>query len=178
MWSQPKPEVYLPENPCTSSGGGGGPLRTSKQGWGAVCGCHTLSGGWTQEQAHLHINYLEMLAVYPALKRSGVSAVWPACTDSILSEQSKRDLTLWCMSQQISLMAVHLTGVDSVEANRLSSSLCGESVQDWPFYGVYESDDSPPTFRYVLVGYTYSRPISHEAEPKGRGIFTVPFPTL
>ncbi len=82
------------------------------------------------------------------------------------------------MSQQISLMEVHLTGVDSVEVDRLSSSLSGESAQNWPFYRVYESDDSPPTFRYFLVGYTYSRSVSHEAEPKGRVIFTVPFPTL
>ncbi len=34
------------------------------------------------------------------------------------------------------------------------------------------SEDSSPTFRYV--GNTYSRPVRHKVEPKGRGVLLSP----
>ena len=34
----------------------------SVKGWGACCGTHTTRGAWSQEEAALHINYLELLA--------------------------------------------------------------------------------------------------------------------
>ncbi len=72
----------------------------------------------------------------PRLEEIPEYAVWPACPSSdgqhdgdILPEQRRRDrslnqlardLTLWFIGQQISLMAVNLAGVDNVEADYLS----------------------------------------------------------
>ena len=36
--------------------------------WGAHIGAHVVSGLWTADEAHFHINMLELLAVYRALQ--------------------------------------------------------------------------------------------------------------
>ncbi|XP_041975806.1 uncharacterized protein LOC121730731 [Aricia agestis] len=40
----------------------------STTGWGASCGDQRASGRWSQEEIHFHINQLELLAAYFALK--------------------------------------------------------------------------------------------------------------
>ena len=40
---------------------------SSTTGWGAHCLDQVLSGQWSQQELHLHINNLELLAVYKAL---------------------------------------------------------------------------------------------------------------
>lgn len=40
----------------------------STTGWGAACGDETASGQWSNEERNKHINYLELLAAYIALK--------------------------------------------------------------------------------------------------------------
>ena len=40
----------------------------SKKGYGAVCNGETASGIWSEEEKSFHINYLELLAAYFALK--------------------------------------------------------------------------------------------------------------
>ena len=39
-----------------------------KGGWGASCNKHKIQGRWTQEEASLHINILELRALFFALK--------------------------------------------------------------------------------------------------------------
>lgn len=40
----------------------------SLTGWGAFCGGERARGHWTQNERHLHINYLELLAAFFGLK--------------------------------------------------------------------------------------------------------------
>lgn len=40
----------------------------SRTGWGAVCNNERAHGAWTNDELELHINYLELLAVFLALK--------------------------------------------------------------------------------------------------------------
>ena len=40
----------------------------SMRGWGASCGTTSTGGLWTKEESHNHINYLELLAAFLALK--------------------------------------------------------------------------------------------------------------
>ncbi len=102
-----------------------------------MCRHHTTRGVWTGEMTALHINYLELMAFFLTLKRfqsmlcgqhvlvqtNNTTVMYylnkGAETRSSLN-QLARNLTLCCVARQISLAAVHLAGVDNVQADRLS----------------------------------------------------------
>lgn len=43
-------------------------LSGEQMGWGAVCSKGNMNGRWAQEESQMHINVLEMKAVYFALR--------------------------------------------------------------------------------------------------------------
>jgi ribonuclease HI len=43
-------------------------MDASKTAWGAHCGSQTVQGSWNPHQQALHINLLELMAVWNALK--------------------------------------------------------------------------------------------------------------
>ncbi len=54
----------------------------SATGWGAMCNGHAAAGLWTGPQLQWHINCLELLAVWLALRRFQNAATREACTGS------------------------------------------------------------------------------------------------
>ena len=57
----------------------------SKEGWGAHLNEHTARGSWSLPESKLHINYLELKAVFLALKE-----FQDLCTDKIVLVATKR----------------------------------------------------------------------------------------
>ena len=110
----------------------------SRQGWGAVLPPHRVSGIWSKEDASLHINSLELKAVFLALQelephvkgrsiqvRSDNSTVvayinHQGGTHSFSLCQLALDLWFWCLHREISLLSVHLPGEHNLVADFLS----------------------------------------------------------
>ena len=101
----------------------------SNKGWGAVLEGQTRTGGvWTAEEAAHHINYLEFLAAFLAIKAFGKDWRDKAVLlrlDNITAvshinhkggttspQLCKLAITMWtwCISQNITLTAEHLPG--------------------------------------------------------------------
>ena len=111
----------------------------SNKGWGAVLKGHTQTGGvWTAEEATHHINYLELLAAFLAIKAFGkgwrdtavllrmdnITAVSyvnhkGGTTSQVLCNLAIKMWT-WCTSRNIILTAEHLPGHLNVTADQES----------------------------------------------------------
>lgn len=117
----------------------------STKGWGAVLNWQTWSGGqWSPSKATQHINYLEPLAAFLAIKAFGktwekttitlrldnLTAVsyinQKGGTTSRLLCQLAITLWGWCTERDIMLTAEHLPGRLNVEADKES-----RSTKDW-----------------------------------------------
>ena len=115
--------------------------------WGAHCNGRKVQGSWTSQQAKMHINVLELWAVWKGLKvflpflrhkevliQTDNTAVLyyinkSGGTRSILLCSNLWDMMLWCQKHGIHLQAVHVPGKDNVLADRLSRQLC--SPLEW-----------------------------------------------
>ena len=109
----------------------------SKEGWGAHLNEHTARGTWSLPESKLHINYLELKAVFLALKE-----FQSLCADKIVlvatdnttvvsyinKEGGMRSGTLcallwriltWCTRNQVTLKARHIPGWLNVVADKL-----------------------------------------------------------
>ena len=119
----------------------------SKEGWGTHLNEHTARGSWSLPESKLHINYLELKAVFLALKE------FPdLCSDKIVlvatdnttvvsyinKEGGMRSGSLcvlwriltWCTRQQVTLKARHIPGWLNVVADKLSR--LGQTIQtEW-----------------------------------------------
>ena len=118
----------------------------SNKGWGAVLKGHTQTGGvWTAEEATHHINYLELLAAFLAIKAFGkgwrdtavllrmdnITAVSyvnhkGGTTSQVLCNFAIKMWT-WCTSRNIILTAEHLPGHLNVTADQESLRLDAQS---------------------------------------------------
>ena len=110
----------------------------SKEGWGAHLNEHTARGAWSLPESKLHINYLEIKAVFLALKE-----FQDLCTDKIVlvatdnatvvsyinKEGGMRSgplcallwrILTWCTRKQVTLKARHIPGWLNVVADKLS----------------------------------------------------------
>ena len=120
----------------------------SKEGWGAHLNEHTARGAWSLPESKLHIDYLELKAVFLALKE-----FQDLCTDkmvlvvtdntTVVSYINKeggmrsgplcallwRTLT-WCTRKQVTLKARHIPGRLNVVADKLSR-LCQTIQTEW-----------------------------------------------
>ncbi|CAB4010938.1 Transposon Tf2-6 poly, partial [Paramuricea clavata] len=110
----------------------------SSTGWGCTLGETRTGGNWTKDEAQHHINYLELLAVFLALKTFANSLAgkhvkvmidnMTALSDINHMGTSKSDLRnalsksmwLWCRARHIWLTAVHIPVVENVEADHQS----------------------------------------------------------
>jgi hypothetical protein len=110
----------------------------SSTGWGCTLGKTRAGGYWTKDEAQNHINYLELLAVFLALKSFANSLTgkhikvmidnMTALSDINHMGTSKsaarnalaKSVWLWCHERNIWLTAVHIPGVDNVEADQQS----------------------------------------------------------
>ena len=107
-----------------------------------------MTGGcWNAQEAQLHINSLEMMAAFFAIKAfakecqqitillltDNISVVAHinkmGGTKSQLLTSQVKDLWAWCLQRQISVTAQHLPGLDNVTADYLSRHLTDRT--DW-----------------------------------------------
>ena len=119
----------------------------STQGWGATCEGVRTGGPWSPEERQWHINCLEALAAFHALKcfvrdKKGVTVLLRLDNTSAVSYVNKlggtvsprlnsivRDLWLWCMNRDVSLTAEHLPGILNTIADEESRVMKDRS--DW-----------------------------------------------
>ena len=120
----------------------------SKEGWGAHLNEFTARGTWSLPESKLHINYLELKAVFLALKEFQnlcANKIILVATDNttvmsyINKEGGMRSGTLcallwriltWCTRHQVTLKARHIPGQLNVVADKLSR--LGQTIQtEW-----------------------------------------------
>ena len=121
---------------------------TSKEGWGAHLNERTARGAWPLPESKLHINYLELKAVFLALKEfraicAGRIVLVSTDNTTVVSYINKeggmrsgpicaflwRTLT-WCTRNQVTLKACHIPGRLNVIADKLSR--LGQTIQtEW-----------------------------------------------
>jgi hypothetical protein len=126
--------VFLnsPETQCTVT------TDASLVGWGGHMGEHVVQGLWSQADRLLHINVLEMKAVFlslEALVSHLIGKVVLIRTDNttVMSYINKKGGTkapglciltyqmwTWCLKRGISLKAIHIPGTENVLADKLS----------------------------------------------------------
>jgi hypothetical protein len=113
----------------------------SKTAWGAHCQSQTVQGKWNPHQQTLHINLLELIAVWNALKaflhlvKDQVVLIQTdntsvlhyinnsGGTKSILLCSTTWDMLQWCLLHNIELRAAHIPGKDNHLADRLSRQM-------------------------------------------------------
>ncbi|KAF7238272.1 Enzymatic polyprotein [Varanus komodoensis] len=116
-------------------------------GWGATCAGLRVQGAWTQREAARHINFLELLAIFNALKSfvtvlhrqvvqiasDSIAAVFyvnkQGGTKSPLLARLSMQIWDWCIPRDIMMLAVHLAGTDNVEADALSRQM--STTHEW-----------------------------------------------
>ena len=110
----------------------------SRSGWGAVLPPLRVSGRWSREDSRLHINSLELLAVFRALQSfedlvKGHSVLVRSDNMTVVAYINHQggthspslcrlalNLWNWCLSHRIHLSATHIPGVDNLLADFLS----------------------------------------------------------
>ena len=138
----------------------------SKEGWGAHLGDLTARGSWSLPESMLHINFLELKAVFLALKHfqeSCKNKVVLVATDNttvvayINKEGGMRSgplcallwrILTWCTKRQIILRARHIPGCLNVVADKLSR--LGQVIQtEWALL--------PEIFQRICQQWHYPR---------------------
>ena len=123
----------------------------SKEGWGAHLDEHTARGQWSLPESKLHINHLELKAVFLALKEFQTlvfNKTVLVATDKttvvayINKEGGMKSGSLcallwrilsWCTRQQVTLRARHIPGRLNVIADKLSR--LGQTIQtEWSLH--------------------------------------------
>ncbi|VDH88857.1 Hypothetical predicted protein [Mytilus galloprovincialis] len=109
----------------------------SHLGWGAVCGKSNTQGRWSPQESVLHINILELKAIYFALKSlckdchdihiiihtdsstavSYINNVGGSVTTLL---EIVKQVWLWCSDRKIFVTAVHIPGKDNIGPDNLS----------------------------------------------------------
>ena len=129
---------------------------TSKEGWSAHLNERTARGSWSLPESKLHINYLELKAVFLALKEFQnlcAHKMVLVATDNttvvsyINKEGGMRSgplcallwrILTWCTSHQVTLRARHIPGQLNVVADKLSR--LGQTIQtEWSLQEVFQS---------------------------------------
>ena len=120
----------------------------SKEGWGAHLNELTARGSWSVPESKLHINYLELKAVFLALKEfqshcSGHMVLIATDNTTVVAYINKEGgmrsgplcallwrILTWCTQKQVTLRARHIPGHLNVIADKLSR--LGQTIQtEW-----------------------------------------------
>ena len=110
----------------------------SLMGWGAVVGKHEAGGRWNQNEEENHINYLEMLAIFFALRSfenyvegkyvkilsDNTTAISYINNMGGIKSEKCNGLAIviweWCLQRNIWLICSHIPGKNNDQADRLS----------------------------------------------------------
>ena len=120
----------------------------SKEGWGAHLYERTARGSWSVPESKLHINYLELKAVFLALKEfqelcTGKIVLVASDNTTVVAYINKEGgmrsgplcallwrILTWCSQKQVTLKACHIPGHLNVIADKLSR--LGQTIQtEW-----------------------------------------------
>jgi hypothetical protein len=119
----------------------------SLEGWGAVCQDNSVNGRWSVSESEHHINYLELLAIFLALKcfccdtcETSVLVYSDSTTAiayinkmggvrSVLLDSLAAEIWHWCNTRKIVLFATHEPGVDNSLPDFLSRNF--DENLDW-----------------------------------------------
>ena len=120
----------------------------SKEGWGAHLNELTARGSWSVPESKLHINYLELKAVFLALKEfqnhcAGQMILIASDNTTVVAYINKEGgmrsgplcallwrILTWCSQRQVTLKARHIPGHLNVIADKLSR--LGQTIQtEW-----------------------------------------------
>ena len=123
----------------------------SNEGWGAHLDDHTARGTWSLPESKLHINHLELKAVFLALKEFRTlvcnKTVLIATDNTIVVAYINKEggmksgslcallwrILSWCTRQQVTLRARHIPGRLNVIADKLSR--LGQTIQtEWSLH--------------------------------------------
>ena len=125
----------------------------SKEGWGAHLNELTARGPWSVPESKLHINYLELKAVFLALKEfqelcTGKIVLVASDNTTVVAYINKEGgmrsgplcavlwrILTWCSQKQVTLKARHIPGHLNVIADKLSR--LGQTIQSGPSSGRY-----------------------------------------
>ena len=145
----------------------------SKEGWGAHLNEHTARGTWCLPESKLHINYLELEAVFLVLKEfedlcSGKIILVATNNTTLVSYINKEGgmssgplcallwrILTWCTKKQVTLKARHIPGRPNVVADKLSR--LSQTIQT-------EWSSSPFPNNMQQVAPAPNRPICHEVQ--------------
>ena len=125
--------------------------RRTKKGWGAHLDEHTARGTWSLLESKLHINHLELKAVFLALKEfrtlvCNKTVLIATDNTTVFAYISKEGgmksgslcallwrILFWCTRQQVTLRARHIHGRLNVIADKLSR--LGQTIQtEWSLH--------------------------------------------
>ena len=120
----------------------------SKEGWGAHLGERTARGSWSVADSKLHINYLELKAVFLALKEfqdlcTGNIVLVATDNTTVVAYINKEGgmrsgplcallwrILAWCTNHQVTIKGRHIPGHLNVIADKLSR--LGQTIQtEW-----------------------------------------------
>ena len=123
----------------------------SNEGWGAHLDDHTARGTWSLPESKLHINHLELKAVFLALKEfrtlvCNKTVLIATDNTTVVAYINKEGgmksgslcallwrILFWCTRQQVTLRARHIPGRLNVIANKLSR--LGQTIQtEWSLH--------------------------------------------
>lgn len=110
----------------------------SRTGWGAFCNQRRVNGGWTDSEKEFHINYLELLAIFLALKclvaeKSNIAILLRVDNTTAISyinrmggiqfphlNELARTIWQWCEKRGLWLSASYINSRDNKEADEES----------------------------------------------------------
>ena len=144
----------------------------SNEGWGTHLDDHTARGTWSLPESKLHINHLELKAVFLALKefrtlvcnKTVLIATDNTTVVAYINEEGGMKsgslcallwrILSWCTRQQVTLRARHIPGWLNVIADKLSR--LGQTIQtEWSLHpAVFQAPVAPAT----------SRPVCHQIQ--------------
>ena len=164
----------------------------SSLGWGATCEGTKTGGRWSVEEAEAHINCLELIAGFLALKafrsrlhgKHALIHMDNATAISYLNEQGgsrseacnriAREVWLWCIDNDILITATFIPGRDNVSADRCSRQFNDNiewSLNDAVFLDIVKNFGSFTIDLFATrLNHKVNRYISWQADPEALAI--------
>lgn len=174
----------------------------STTGWGAACNDETASGQWSHMERQCHINYLELLAAFIALKifardLSDCQILLRIDNSTAISyinrmggiqyphlTQISREIWDWCERRGLFVFASYIKSTDNTIAD-YESRRCHPDIEwelaDWAFEALCSSFGTPDIDLFASrVNNKCSTYISWHRDPDAVAIdaFTVPWNSL
>lgn len=162
----------------------------SKEGWGAVCKGDKAGGRWTVTESNCHINELETLAAFFALKSfchsmtnchiniyidnttavSYINAM--GGTHSLECNKITPEIWTWCIQRNIWVTAISLPGKENVDADRESRTFNDNtewSLSENIFHSIVETYGMPSIDLFASrINRKVSRYVSWRPDPEAQ----------